>query len=384
MSPAEAHRIPSISVIPDELEKSGNDWNEFIRRSGANPFLFSGFVKEIMALNRARGWSPLLLSVIKDRRIIGVAPLMTRVRYGIRQATLLPTFFADLAFEDPYRELCIRLVLEYVFQRVHCAVLHLTLPAESPNVDMLRVSCERSGTSCYVHPTSGHTIIRVEGTWNEFQQARGRNFRKYFRALDRRFHRSGSCRILRLNCDGTDPAAIERVHHVEKVSWKETDRKCVDETDEDLSVILKGSMKTAGEPGFRCWGCFLELDGRTLAYALVLEYKKVGILSKTSFDESFRKYYPGTYVLNESVRRLFDDARVASIDFVTDMPFHRRWSSKCLGRVRITMCRGHFLSLIIRLLVRNPHRRRVFGRILSMAHSVPIVGPIALSFSPPS
>jgi hypothetical protein len=132
-------------------------------------------------------------------------------------------------------------------------------------------------------------------------------------------------------------------------------------------MILRGSNRTAArEPGFKSWACFLELNGETLAYSLVLEYKAMAVLSKTSFDERFRGLYPGTHVLNESIRQLFDEGRVRTIDFVTDIPFHRRWSSTCLWRVRVTMCRGRVLPFILGFLVRNPHTSDVFTRVYKM------------------
>jgi hypothetical protein len=225
------------------------------------------------------------------------------------------------------------------------------MPAGSPNVGILEILCESSGLYSCKRAASGHNIIRVKGTWNEFRAARGRNFRKYFKRLERRLDRSGSWRIRRLSCDGRDPGAIERIHWVEKMSWKESWRKREKRnTDEDLLLALRGSATTAGrELDFRPWGCFLELGGQTLAYVLVLEYKGTAILLKTSFDERFREYYPGTYVLNESIRQLFDEGRVATIDLVTNLTFHSRWSPELLGRVRVAISRGHVLPILIRL-----------------------------------
>jgi len=342
---------PSIIAISDPLElaRFSDERDEFMRRSSTNPFCLTGFVKEMMQLNHSRGWCPLVLCLTRDGATIGVAPLMTKIRFGVRYARFLlePWMSSDFIFDDTCREFCMRFIIDYIFRTLHCAVLDLTLPAESRNANVLETVCEGSGFHCRKRAVSGHTIIRVKGTWDEFTAARGRNFKKYFKLLERRLNRSGSWRIVRLSCDGRDSGAIERIHCVEKSSWKEAQRKKTGKIDPTLSLCLKASKWTAErELDFRSWGCFLELGSKTLAYVLVLEYKGAALLVKTSFDERFREYYPGTYVLNESIRQLFDEEGVNTIDFVADLPFHKRWSSTCPGRVRVTMSR-RYLSLYL-------------------------------------
>ena len=366
---------PSITTISDpaELAKFSDVWDELIRRCSTSPLFLTGFVKEVMELNRSRGWSPLLLCLAKDGVTIGVAALMTRIQFGIRYARFLldPWCSPDFVIEDSCRELCIRLIVEHLFQTLHCAILDLTLPADSPNVGILGIVCESSGLHSCKRAASGHNIIRVKGTWDEFRAARGRNFRKYFKGLERRLDRSGSWRIVRLSCDGRDPGAIERIHWVEKMSWKEAWRKRKGKTDEDLLLALRGSATTARrELDFRPWGCFLELGGQTLAYVLVLEYKAVAILLKTSFDERFGEYYPGTYSLNESIRQLFDEGRVTTIDFVIDLPFHSRWSPTCLGRIRVVICRGHVSSIVVRFLTGNA-QTKLFAIVRTITSTFP-------------
>jgi len=339
-------------------------------RSGAtNPFFFTGFVVEMMTLSKWKDWSKPLLYLSRGDASVAIAPLaMKRTRIGLCHARFLlePYYSSDFVLRDYEPDACMRHIVDYVFEKLHCTILDLTLPAESSSVRILQTVCKGSSTFLYQRYASGqngrHTVLSTEGGWDEFRATRGRNFRKYFKGLERRLDQAGSWRIVRVSCDGKDPAAIERILAVEKMSWKNVWRK--GSADENLSMILRACNRTAAsEPDFKPWACLLELNGETIGYCLVLEYKATAVLAKTSFDDRFRGLYPGTYVLNEAIRQLFDGGRVRTIDFATAIPFHRRWSSTRPWRLRVTMCRGKVLGAVLGFVARNPWICDVFARI---------------------
>jgi hypothetical protein len=364
---------------PAELAEISEAWDRLVRRCSTNPYLLTGFVEGMMELDRSRGWSPLLLHMTSDGVTVGVAPLMTKTRFGMRRVQFLfpPYYSPDFVLEERSREPCLRLIVQYLFETLHCTFADLILPAESPSADILRRVCERSRTYFSEHAVPGHVIIRVKGTWDEFRAARSANFRRQFKALKSQLDQAGSWRIIHGSCDGGDPRATERIHLVESVSWKVRKNR-TEKIDEDLPLILRGSARAAKkDPDFKSWACFLELDGQTLSYVLVLEYRGLAVFAKTSFDERFSRYSPGTFVCNESIRRVFDEGRVTTIDFATDLPLMQRWSSTRLGRVRVTMCRGHVLPIAVRLLMGNVHRNKAFARIWKMMSTVPMLNSLA-------
>ena len=76
----------NIHVISDfngllEIEDS---WNEFIYAYSKNPFFFSGFVKQFMEFNSSRGWSTLVFVVYANNTIVGIVPLVTKKKFGVR------------------------------------------------------------------------------------------------------------------------------------------------------------------------------------------------------------------------------------------------------------------------------------------------------------
>ena len=109
----------------------------FVNKWSKNPFLLSGFISQFMRSNRVRGWTPFVLVVKADERIVGTAPLMMKKRLWMRFAQFFPNevFLPDFVVDDQYREACVGYVVEYLFKTLNCRFARFYLPAESPNLE---------------------------------------------------------------------------------------------------------------------------------------------------------------------------------------------------------------------------------------------------------
>jgi hypothetical protein len=164
--------------------------------------------------------------------------------------------------------------------------------------------------------------------------------------MKRNLSRAGTWRIHYVDDLGKEPHEVERIHAVEKLSWKQESRRQREETDEDLDVIIKGSIQaSASEPSFKCSVCFLELNGQTIAYALTMKYGKLAYCAKTSFAEEYRKLSPGVFIVNESIRVLCDEGQVREMDLLTDLPFHKNWPSSVAMRVSVVVSRSRLYNV---------------------------------------
>jgi len=347
----------SILVISDlgklfEIEAA---WNAFMNKCSRNPFALSGFVKQFMEFNRSKGWNPLILVISVENKIVGVAPLRMRKKLGVRIVKFLfkPWLSPDFIFDDQYREICMDHTLDFIFKNLGCHRVDLTMPAESPNLRILEQKCKSNRIHFYTRPAGGHRIISVERTWDEFEESRGGRFRREFKHIERKLDRAGSWRTLRVENWNKGSDTIRKILDVERMSWKESRRARIGlEKDEDLLMIWEGSQYTAGiEPNLKPSVWFLELNNQTLAYSLVLEYREMAFIVKTSYDERYKGFYPGIYVNNAAIRELFNRGLVKSIDLLTDIPFQRTWTSNSLPKVSVTMTRRSVLGTKMRLML---------------------------------
>jgi hypothetical protein len=338
----EAVKIRVISNSNKILEMEPT-WNALTSKSCKNPFLLSGFVKQFIESNRYTGWTPLVLVVSAKNKIVGIAPFMTKKKFGVRSVKFVheSVFSPDFIVHDQHREICIAHTLDFLFKTLKCKFADFSLPVESPNSQILKQQCKANGIHFWTASEMGHRILPVRCTWTEFEAMKGKNFRQQFKKAKRKLDRAGSWKIIcAAGNEGTD--AVEKILDVERMSWKEAWRiQRGEKIDEDLMTIIKASQHTAKiEPTFKWNVWFLELNNQTLAYLLVLQYKEVAFLTKTSYDERYREFYPGQYLRNSVIRELFNETQVKSIDFLSDLPHHQTWTSVCLQRVRVTLAKG--------------------------------------------
>jgi hypothetical protein len=306
------------------------------------------------------------LVISDDNTIVGAAPLITK-KFGIQFAKFVggAWFPRDFIVEDQYRETCIAHILDFLFKTLRCQSVEFTLPAESPNLRILKQKCKASRIYFSANLATGHCIISVDCSWDEFEASRGKNFRRRFKKIGRHLNKAGSWRITCVENGDKEIDVFERILDVERRSWKEgwrTQRGM--EIDPDLPMIWEGAQYTARtEPDFKWSVWFLELNDQTLAYTLVLQYKEVAFVIKTSYDERYKKFYPGLYVNNVAIRELFNKRQVRNIDLLADLPFHRTWTSMCLPRARVMMWRKGLIPNIIGSLLVSAYVRKILNVI---------------------
>jgi hypothetical protein len=350
------------------LHEVEGSWNSFINKCSENLSFLSKFVEQFMESARLEGWTPMILLILVDGKVTGISPLKIRRQFGIRIAKFLlaPWFSPDLISENQYRKICIAQTLSFLFGFLRCQLVDLTLPSESPNLQWLRQKYQSNGIHFYSMHDKGRRILHVSGTWSEFEAFKGRSFIRRFKKMERHLDRAGSWRITSIDNENEASHAIDKILDVESRSWKECRRtKMGVEMDQDLMMIWNGSQHMAKvEPEFSWSAWFLELGGQTMAYVLVLQYKDVAYIAKTSYDKRFRKFSPGIYVQNVAIRELFNRGRIRKIDFSTDLPYHRIWTSTCMPRVRVVMARTGPLSTLIRFALANQGLKRILKTIL--------------------
>ena len=185
----------SVTVVtePDRLKDLEDTWNRFIHNNATNPFFLTGFVNQLMAFRRSKGWSPMLLVLFIDRTLVGIAPLMTMAKFGIRSVRFLhgEDLSPDFILDANYRELCIRSIVKFVFDVLHCQFMSLTLPAESPNLNILKDVCKQIDLYLQINDASTHRIVPIQCSWDEFQLSKGHHFGKHVKQMEKRLHQLG-------------------------------------------------------------------------------------------------------------------------------------------------------------------------------------------------
>jgi len=340
--------IESISEL-DRLHKIRDEWNGLVNSYGQNPLLLNGFIKQFMKYNGQRGWSPLILAFSTKRKLIGIAPLRMKKKLGIKIVKFLPRnwFSPDFVIEDKYREICIREILNLLFNKLKVQFAEFVLSHDSKNLKALKKNCDELALFCSIRTSrfqwsdAYHSIILVNGGWEEFVKSRGRNFRRRFKKIEKSLNKLGVWNVKVFENGEINEAVLHDVFDIERRSWKQKwRRKKRLARDQDLFMVLNGAIETSRlDKDFKWQVWLLEVDGISISYSLVLLYKQTAYIVKTSYNEKYRKYYPGIFVNNAVVRHMFETGRIKTIDWLTKLEFHRIWTSLSLPRFRILISR---------------------------------------------
>lgn len=330
--------------------KIRDKWNAFIIGNSNNPFLLCEFVKGFMNLAFSKKWHPLIFVAFSSGEIVGMAPFVLKRRFNAFSAGFLYAshFSPDFLVKNEYRRSFLNRVFTLLFRYSGCKLLDLILPSSSPNVGVLKLICKEnhmkfcSSSMVYL----SHCVVPVERSWSDFEKIMGSNFRRYFKRIERKMMESGGYEVISVN--KFDNSVLEDIFYVERRSWKEKWRRQKGiNADGELIKILEGIKEIDSEFSTFKWNIWLlKINGELASYALTIQFKDVGYVVKTSFNEKFRNYYPGTYLVNAAVRGFFERTAVKIIDFQTNLPFMEKWKPIIYPRTRIMMGQGSLFSSI--------------------------------------
>ena len=351
----------------DSIEQIGiEEWNEIAGKS-ENPYYLYGFIEQFFKSAKKFGGKPLFLVCFDEQEIVGIAPILINSWKGIfRTANFLtgPDFDPDFVIKEEHREPFLHNVIDFLFKNVGCNLVDISLP--SKNLCVLKNASESLGAHHLISSIEGHSVLHVEETWAEFEKRRGRNFKKFFRSIERKMEQSGTWKVVFTSKQSSTAKICEDILEIEKLSWKQdyrTQRGV--KQDEGLLQLLTGAFNSSLETGFRWQVAFLEVNGQNIAYSFWYEYKDTAFICKTSFNSSYKKYYPGVYINNAVVREIFNNPEIKQIDFMTALPFHARWEPKIIPRFRLIISKSH-IPIVITKALQNRYGLLVY-RVISRA-----------------
>jgi len=341
----------SVNLISDidGLSRIEHQWNNLVNNCSQNPILLSGFIKQFMEFNSSMGWIPLILTFSEGKRLVGAAPLRIKKKLGIKFVRfLLRNWFSpDFIIDEKYRQICMQEILNILFRTFKNQFAELVFPHNSKNLKSLRKSCRETGVFYSIKNSRiqwsdmRHSIIPVNCSWDEFVKSRGRNFIRKFKKIKKKLDMAGQWSAEVFENEKRKTRVLDIILDIEKRSWKHEWRVKKGLTkDHDLFIIIDGSINMSRlDSDFKWYVWFLRIKDVSIAYTLILKYKQTAYIVKTSYDKKYKKYHPGIFINNIAIRHLFHTKNVLKIDWLTDLPFHRNWTSISFPRIRVLVSR---------------------------------------------
>ena len=333
----ELHTI--IINDPQKFAEIEDELTLFVEEHSQNPFSLPPFLKNGMLGALKQNHVPLVIIFRNEKEIVGLAPLELTRKFGVNTAKFLLAFWTSIDFviKNEYRQSVATNVTDVLFKRLHCKFVALDFPEGSPNMNIFEQSCKRFGVLIKKKSEDfmGHGIVFPGASLKN-----RRLLKRELRATERRLANAGSTKIT-LEEDSRSHEHDDLVYYklmaIEKNSWKQTYRSASGQESGDNGLCwLLNSTNYLNRNRFlkrKTW--FLELDGKPIAFQLVIEYKRTAYFCKTSFVDKYKKLGIGIYLINSVIKETFGKD-MERIDFLTSLPFMKKWRAELVPRVHFS------------------------------------------------
>jgi hypothetical protein len=338
---------------PEQIEEIELIWNNLVFEVSDNPFFLTDFVIGYIEMMVEWGWRPIILLFYDKDKLVGISPLKNKRKYGISYTRFLyiDDCAPDFVAEKEYREMCIEYSINYILNDLKSDIMDLIIPEESESYDLLINLYNKRKLFHIIYNVDKASIIEVDKSWKEFIQNRGRKFRKNIRYMENRLNKNGKWNILIYEDKDEIINNIDDIKNIENKSWKHEYRKKRGRMiDKEVELFLKTITKDKSLEQYNWAVMFLELNNIKIAHAILIYYKNKSIIWKTSFNKEYNILSPGKYLLNESVKEMFNKPRIEIIDFLTNVSVLRTWTSNKINRARVLASKGLFSSIVVRLI----------------------------------
>ncbi len=355
-----------------ELVQLKTYWNELVNNYSQSPFLLNSFIEKFWPSYVDLGVKPFCLAYYTKDRIVGISPpIIVKGRVlKIAKFAAYGWYEHDFIVEEEYRTSFLNSVIDFLFSNAGCNIIDISLPTKTPNLTVFKDVCKKSKLFDRTSYGIDHAVIPVNKSWREYENGKGRRFTKFFRKIEEKLKSEANWKAEIIN---QEPSRKDEIFNcileIEQSSWKAEWRNQKKlSIDPSLCNIWNGALDTSRESGVTWHVAFLEINGKNIAYSLWFEYKGTAFMSKTSFNQNYRKYYPGIFLNNIVVRELFNKPEIKQIDFMTHLAFHDRWISKPTQRFRFMISKSQIPMKIIRALSYLNYITRRSNRKMSPSH----------------
>jgi len=299
----------------------------------------------------------------REQELVGLALLKTRG--GIAEFLLAASYSPDLVVLDQFRRIFLEELMKFLYAGLGCQFVDFTLPSESPTVRLLRKWAKGIYKESPIDEpyADSHSVLEVKGSWKDFCETRGKNFSRHYAKIERKLDEAGAWRVSNSNID--NPDIVAKIRGIESNSWKNVERN--GREDPYLEATLEyWKLAPPNFTSFLPQAWLLELNYEPIAYAIVLPLNCHAFMAKTSYNARYGRLYAGEFIQNFAIREMYDSGAISKIDFMSVLPYHRRWTKVSMSRTRIITARGIIPS--IRLLIRKD--KRVYGLVSKLMAAV--------------
>lgn len=314
-----------IEEIDDSQGSVVTEWERLAERVDANPFLHPGFV---LAWQRAFGRRSLLLATVRRQgELVGALPLVRRGGVLASPANWHTPLCGVLSEDADAATALGGLISSSRARRISLAFIDRG--DESTNV--LATALAHAGYRIIERTLARSPYLELLGDWAEFEAGMKSSTRTNLRRLRRRLEERGTVSMEELDGSTRLGEGLEEVIRIEGLAWKGGRGTAIDsqrQTREFYGDVARWAAK-------RGWLRIhiLRLDRAPIAVSLAIEAHQVFFGIKLGYDPAYSRMSPGSVMLNELVRRAFENGLSRFEMLGADEAYKRTWCPDVHERV---------------------------------------------------
>jgi CelD/BcsL family acetyltransferase involved in cellulose biosynthesis len=178
----------------------------------------------------------------------------------------------------------------------------------------LLAACDRIGTKNEFRHDRDVGLIDIAHDWPAYEASWTRNHARNLHKARRRLEQAGEVALHfhRVQDQAQAEALLQRAWDIEERSWKARSGTSLASHETARSFVTQQARQLASWDALEF--CFLDLDGRPIAFEYGYRGKGVHFAHKTAYDEAFASFSPGQLVMHQVLRSLDADFEIDLLD----------------------------------------------------------------------
>jgi CelD/BcsL family acetyltransferase involved in cellulose biosynthesis len=210
------------------------------------------------------------------------------------------------------------------------------VPRDEPRWQQLAAALSRAGWSVDFRDQTKTAQTFINHDWASYEAGLRGEFRRSRKRYARRLEESGKTALIVTR--PTEPAEVDKLvrtaFEVEDRSWKGTQGTSVLKNDGMLEFFQRQARLLAADGQLEI--VLLEHEGTPIASAYVWAAKGVRFTAKVGYDEAFRAFGPGQYLMMRYLERLHADPDCRVVDYWGPlMQWSLDWSTRVYTTARL-------------------------------------------------
>lgn len=310
----------SLLSAADLTANFWSEWDELNREHCANHPLLQSRMVEALTAHYPSAITPLRLT--DTGRTVGLVLLRQKSgRFGLVRSGYLPSQsqIALAQINPNYRD----------FERQ----LFSALPLAAQRVDLPFVDSQyqtpiAGAKSAQITSRGTDMVVQIAGNhFEDYWQSRPRSLKKNIsRYLNRVARELGDLSLVATSKESDMNAALTRYGFLESRGWKGENGTAIHPSNRQGRFYMDVLSAFASSGNARVYELYQ--GDHLLASRLTVDNGQLLVILKTTFDEDFRRYAPGRLLLHSMLQHVFEEQRIACVDFYTNAtPDQLEWAT---------------------------------------------------------